>query len=351
MKSITIFIQRIQATNLRPVLRNTLRFKYPFVLVLLLAALTSGQARGQNYIVNYYGFNLGAQDLVYHPAQKQFMINSITDGQLGYINSEAQYRPLLKEELLIGATAMKIRGNTLYAVTNKLNAANAIGSGDQPRLIKLNLTTKKVESVVELGSIFKGAHYVADLTIDPEGIVYIVDALSPVIYKIDQTGRGSILVESDLLKSDEGQVKAIAYHKHAYLLVAVDREILKVDLKTGAIYMVDVETEFDSINSLHFTKEHLLVVSEGGQHGKVHILNTSNSWLAGKVLRTDAWEYKNPNNIEFVDNRIYILDSGADKLASSDFSVRIIDLNKLPASKKRKARILAGDVTILKKDF
>lgn len=349
MKSITIFIQRIQATNLRPALRNNLRFKYPFVLVLLLAALASGQARAQNYIVNYYGFNVGAQDLVYHAAQKQFMINSITDGQLGYINSEAQYRPLLKEELLIGATAMKIRGNTLYAVTNRLNAANA--NENQPRLIKLNLTTKKVESVVELGSLFKGAHFVADLTIDPEGIVYIVDARSPVIYKIDQSGRGSIFLESDFLKSENGQVKAIAYHKHEYLLVAVDREILKVDLKTGAVFMVDVDTEFESINSLHFTKEYLLVVSEGGQHGKVHILNTSNSWLAGKVLRTDAWEYKNPINIEFVDNRIYILDSEANKVASSDFSVRIIDLNKLPASRKRKARILAGDVTILKKDF
>lgn len=351
MKSITILIQSFQVLNLSQGLRYTLRYKYPFVLILLLAALASGQARAQNYIVNYYGFNVGAQDLVYHAAQKQFMINSITDGQLGYINSEAQYRPLLKEELLIGATAMKIRGNTLYAVTNRLNAANANENGNQPRLIKLNLTTKKVESVVELGSLFKGAHFVADLTIDPEGIVYIVDALSPVIYKIDQSGRGSIFLESDFLKSENGQVKAIAYHKHEYLLVAVDREILKVDLKTGAVFMVDVDTEFESINSLHFTKEYLLVVSEGGQHGKVHILNTSNSWLAGKVLRTDAWEYKNPINIEFVDNRIYILDSEANKVASSDFSVRIIDLNKLPASRKRKARILAGDVTILKKDF
>ncbi len=349
MKSITILIQSFQVLNLSQGLRYTLRYKYPFVLILLLAALASGQARAQNYIVNYYGFNVGAQDLVYHAAQKQFMINSITDGQLGYINSEAQYRPLLKEELLIGATAMKIRGNTLYAVTNRLNAANE--NGNQPRLIKLNLTTKKVESVVELGSLFKGAHFVADLTIDPEGIVYIVDALSPVIYKIDQSGRGSIFLESDFLKSENGQVKAIAYHKHEYLLVAVDREILKVDLKTGTVFMVDVDKEFESINSLHFTKEHLLVVSEGGQHGKVHILNTSNSWLAGKVLRTDAWEYKNPSNIEFVDNRIYILDSQANKLASSDFAVRIIDLNKLPTSRKRKARILAGDVTILKKDF
>jgi WD40 repeat protein len=199
--------------------------------------------------------------------------------------------------------------------------------------------------------VFKGPHFVADLTIDPEGIVYIVDALSPVIYKVDQSGRGSILIESDLLRSETGQVKAIAYHKHEYLLVAVDRDILKVDLKTGAVYMVSVETEFDSINSLHFTKEYLLVVSEGGRNGKVHILNTSNSWLAGKVLRTDTWQYKNPMNIEFVDNRIYILDSQADKVASSDFSVRIIDLNKLPTSKRRKARILAGDVTILKKDF
>ena len=337
--------------RLRPQLQYALCNRYSLALILGLLTLSFGHVQAQNYIVNYYGFNLAAQDLVYYPGQKQFLINSISDGQLGYINSEAQYREVLKDSLLIGSTAMKIRGNTLYAVTNRLNAASVKGNGNRPRLVKLNLATKKVESVVELGSLFKGAHFVADLTIDPEGIVYIVDALSPVIYKVDQSGRGSVLLESDLLKSDAGQVKAIAYHKHEYLLVAVDREILKVDLKSGAVYMVDVGTEFESINSLHFTKEYLLVVSEGGQHGKVHILNTSNSWLAGKVLRTDAWEYKNPSNIEFVDNRIYILDSEANKVASSDFAVRIIDLNKLPTSKKRKARILAGDVTILKKDF
>ena len=335
--------------RLTPQFRYAVCNKHSFVLVLGLVTLSFGRVQAQNYIVNYYGFNLAAQDLVYHPAQKQFIINSIRDGQLGYINSEAQYRTLLKDSLLIGTTAMKIRGNTLYAVTNRLS--NAKNKAGLPRLVKMNLTTKKVESVIELGSLFKGPHFVTDLTIDPEGVVYIVDALSPVIYKVDQSGRGSIFLESDFLKNELGQVKSIAYHKHEYLLVAVDREILKVDRRTGAVFMVDVETDFDSINSLQFTKEFLLVISEGGPHGKVHILNTSNSWLAGKVLRTDAWEYKNPINMEFVDNRIYILDSEADKLASSDFSVRIIDLNKLPTSRKRKARILAGDVTILKKDF
>lgn len=337
--------------HVTPRLQYVICSKYSFVLILVFVTLSFGQVQAQNYIVNYYGFNLAAQDLVYHPAQKQFMVNSIRDGRLGYVNSEAQYRELLQDSLLIGTTAMKIRGNTLYALTNRVNSANSKAGGNRSRLVKLNLTTEKVESVIELGPLFKGPNFVTDLTIDPEGVVYIVDALSPVILKINQAGRGSIALESDFLKSDAGQVKAIAYHKHEYLLVAVDREILKIDLKTRAVYMVDVETEFESIKSLQFTKEYLLVVSEGGQNGKVHILNTSNSWLAGKVLRTDAWEYKNPINIEFVDNRIYILDSEASKIASSDFSVRIIDLNKLPTSKKRKARILAGDVTVLKKDF
>ena len=335
-----------------PKLKYAVFFKHSFVLALFLAALSFGQVRAQNYIVNYYGFNLSPQDLVYHTAQKQFMINSLNDGQLGYINSEAQYRPLLKESLLIGATAMKIWGNTLYAVTNRLQSANInADEGNRPKLVKLNLSSKKIESVVELGTLFKGPHFVTDITIDPEGVVYIVDALSPVIYKVDQNGHGSVLVKNDLLKSKTDQVKAIAYHKHEYLLVAVDNDILKVDLKTGAIYMVNVETDFKNIKSLHFTKEYLLVVSEGGESGKVHILNTSNSWMAGKVLRTDTWQYKNPVNIEFVDNRIYILDSDAEKITSPDFSVRIIDLNKLPTSKRKKARVLAGDVSILKKDF
>ncbi|MEJ7694817.1 hypothetical protein [Daejeonella sp.] len=329
--------------------RSTRYFRIIFTLFLI--ALSYREARAQNYIVNYLGLNLDARDLVYYPAGKLFMINSINDGQLGYVNSDGQYRFLLKDSILIGTAAMKIQGNTLYAIINPVRKPNAIKGGSKPQLVKLNLSTNKIESVYELGDLFKGLHYVTDLTVDPDGVVYIADALAPVIYKVDKKGRGSVLVENELLSGITDQIKSIAYHKHEYLLVSVGRNILKVDLKTKAIYMVSIEKDFDDINSIHFTKEYLLVVSEGNADGRVHILNTSNSWLSGQVLRTDIWKYKRPVNIEFVDNRIYVLDSEADKIAQPDFSIRVIDLNKLPANKKRKARIIAGDVTILKKDF
>lgn len=350
MKKISILIQRFVTINLRPQ-RVYAAYYLSFILISFLTTLSPERATAQNYIVNYLGMNLDARDLVYYPKQKLFIINSMNDGQLGYVNSEGQYRLLLKDSLLIGATAMKIQENTLYAITNPVKRPNTLARVSRPKLVKLNLSTNKVESVYELGKLFKGLHYVTDLTVDPEGVVYIVDALSPVIYKVDKNGLGSVLIENDLLNSMTDQVKSVAYHKHEYLLVSVGRDILKIDLKTKTVYEVSVETDFDDINSLHFTKEHLLVISEGAAAGRVHILNTSNSWLSGRVLRTDTWQYKRPVNIEFVDNRIYVLDSEADKIALSDFSVRVIDLNKLPTNKKRKARIVAGDVTILKKDF
>lgn len=321
------------------------------LLVSCLMALATGQVKAQNYIVNYFGFNLDPRALVYYPDEKQFIVNSMNDGQLGYVNSEGQYKFLLENKLLVGSTAMKVRGKILYALVNPEKGPDMESGASRPQLIKLNLSTQKVESVIELGSLFKGLHYVTDLTINPGGVIYVVDALSPVIYKVDKNGKATVLIENNLLFSKTDQVKSIAYHKHEYLLVSMGREILKVDLKTKAVYIVSVETDFDEIKSLHFTKEFLLVVSEGTSDGRVHILNTSNSWLSGRVLRTDAWQYKNPVNIEFVDNRIYILDSAADLTESPDFSVRVIDLNKLPTNKKRKARIIAGDVTILRKDF
>lgn len=324
----------------------------PLFFLLFFTVLIPASANAQNYIVNYYGLNLDARDLVYYPAEKQFMISTMREGELGFINSEGQYKSLLKNSQLIGSAAMKIRGNTLYALTNPVSGlkVNEPGS-DKHQLVKLNLTNNKVESVYDIDHLFSGPHFVSDLTIDPDGVVYISDAQSPVIYKIDRDGHGSVLLENNLLISKTGKVKAIAFHKHDYLLVAVDRQILKVDLKTLAVYVVDIEGDFENINTIHFTKEYLLVVSEGSRSGKVHILNTSNSWLKGNVLRTDIWQYKNPVNVEFVDNRIYILDSEAGLLTTPDFSVRVIDLNKLPTNKKKKARIIAGDVTILKKDF
>lgn len=43
------------------------------------------------------------------------MISTMREGELGFINSEGQYKSLLKNSQFIGSAAMKIRGNTLYA--------------------------------------------------------------------------------------------------------------------------------------------------------------------------------------------------------------------------------------------
>ena len=326
-----------------------------FLLATLILLLPQMGA-AQNYIVNYYGLNLAARDLVYYPAQKQFIINTVTDGQLGYINSEGRYKLFLKDSLLAGSTAVKIRGNFLYALSgNVLSKSNTDSiNQNRPKLVKVNLLDKSIASVYELDNLYKGAHFLTDLAIDPAGVIYISDALSPVIYKIDTNGVGSVLLENDQLRSPNGQVNAIAYHRNGYLLVAVNRDILKINLSNlnsvSAVYMD--EFRFSDINSLHFTPEHLLVVSEKGSTGKVHILNSSDSWVTGNVLRTDDWTYKTPVNIEFVDNRIYVLDSNSDKIVPSDFSVRVIDLHKLPTpTKKRNAKITTGHVTVTRKDF
>ncbi|HEX8376303.1 MAG TPA: hypothetical protein VF602_00695 [Pedobacter sp.] len=334
--------------------RRIFRHLILFITLSIIMMLSSIGAQAQNYLVTYSGLNLDARDLAYYPAKKQFIISSAQDGQLGFIDSEGGYSLLLKDSLLIGATGLKINGDFLYVLTgNSVISSQANTHTDnQTKLVKVNLLDKTIIYVQEIDKLYKGPHFISDLAIDGEGAVYIVDAQSPVIYKIQSDGTGSVLLEDSRLNTEAFQTKTISYHKNGYLLVAVNSTLLKIDLSnTNSISEVYIEEGLGAIASLHFTPEHLLILSEVGESGKIHILNSTNSWASGNVLRTDTSTYLNPVNTDFVKNKIYVLDSHKDKVSSSDFSVRVIDLQKYPSKNKRKGRVIVGEVTVSKKGF
>lgn len=328
----------------------------PFSLALIVSVmlLMALQVKAQSYIINYSGLNLDAQALAYYPAQKRFIVSSMKDGQLGYIDSDGQYTLFLKDSLLIGATGLKVKDNFLYVLAGNSNTPSNIDltSGKHIKLIKLNLLDKTIVSTYKLDKLHPGPHYISDLVIDNKGTVYITDVLNPVIYKVNTDGSTSILLTNKLLDSKSNQNKAITYHKNDYLLVAVNSDIFKIDLtNNNSISKVFVEEGFDSINSMHFTPNHLLILSEGGDSRKVHILNSSNSWVAATILRTDTWNYNSPVNLDFVKNKIFVLDANTDKVSSADFSLRVIDLKKYPRKKGKKGRAVAGDISATKKGF
>ncbi|MEJ6980288.1 hypothetical protein WG906_07495 [Pedobacter sp. P351] len=327
---------------------------FSLALILALTLFTEKQVKAQNYTINYFDVNLDAQALAYYPPQKCFVVSSMKEGQLGYIDSEGRYKLFLKDDKLIGATGLKVRDNFLYVLTGNstLTSKGDPAFGKDIKLIKINLLDKTIVSTYELDKLYSGPHYITDLVIDNEGIVYITDAFCPVIYKVSPNGVTSILLTDKRLNSQNNQNKPLTYHKNGYLLVAVNSDILKIDLtNNNSISRVFVEEGFDDINSIHFTTNYLLALSEGGDSRKVHILNSSNSWASANILRTDIWNYNSPVNLDFFKNKIFVLDANIEKVSDADFSVRVIDLKKYPKKKGKKGRVVAGDISVARKGF
>jgi hypothetical protein len=170
-----------------------------------------------------------------------------------------------------------------------------------------------------------------------------LDVAEAAIHKLNPDNTSTVLFANRLLS----KAKSIVYHVNGYLLAAIDGDLYKLNLADSSFSKVFLEVGFDEIKTLRFTKYHLLILAEGGEENKVHILNSSNSWASGNLLRTDSWTYINPNSIEFVNNKIYVLDSHIKTppdlaVSTGYFSVHVTDLQKRPRPKRRKGTVTVG---------
>lgn len=315
------------------------------IVIFITSILYTPKVKSQNYVINYSVLNLNPQSIVYYPAKKKFIVSSTKQGQLGYIDDNGKYILLMKDVLLTGASRMRIMDNFLYVITNSSKTSEQLEQ-TQSHLVKINLKNKSIVSNTPFGKLHTASsENNTDLAIDNVGAIYIIDEVAAVIHKVKSDGTSSVILANNLLS----KAKSIIFHENGYLLVAVDRDLYKINLSDNTFTKVFLEEGFDEINSLHFSPNHLLILAEGGDVNKVHILNSSNSWASANLLRTDTWTYINPNSIEYVNNKIYVLDSHIPSspgtaVKSGDFSVHVTDLRKRLKVKGRKGTVTVGEL-------
>ena len=317
-------------------------------LYVLIAIFFSAKAPAQSLVINYFETDAYPQSLVYYPAKKQFIVGSMKKGQIGSVNEKGEYTVLLQDSVLIASSGLKIRGNDLYVLSGDLGySANSSEKSkyNVARLVRIDLISNKISSVVNLDTLFKGPHFVNDLALDDAGNIYITDSYSPVIYKVKPDGKASVWVNSDYFKDEGRNLNGIVYHKNGYLLVSsISGQLYKIDIGDSSnLSEVEIKGDFRGVNGLQFTSSHLLVMSQAQGHNQVHILSSNDSWKTARVLRTDNYKYIYPNKAETVGNKIYVMDSNLDDLnkstgQSNSFSVRVIDLQKRILKKNRKAK-------------
>jgi sugar lactone lactonase YvrE len=154
----------------------------------------------------------------------RFLVSSFGRGTIGAVSFDGNYTPLIEDPDLKSTLGLHIdeaRKRIVAAVTDGL-------LGDVAKVGVYDLNTGSRIWLIDLAAIYPGGiHLADDLTIDPQGNIYITDTKSPVIYKVDMNGNASVFFEDQYFAKPPwvaarvwSGFNGIAYDNDGFLIVA-----------------------------------------------------------------------------------------------------------------------------------
>jgi hypothetical protein len=163
------------------------------------------------------------EGIAFDKFNNRFLVSSFGKGTIGTVSFIGDYTPFIRDDDLKSTLGLHIdeaRKRVVVAVTDGL-------FGDVAKVGVYDLQTGSRIWLIDLAPLWPEAiHLADDLAIDPEGNIYITDAKSPVIYKVDINGRASVFFENDLFAKPPGfpfywvGFNGIVYNNNGFLIVA-----------------------------------------------------------------------------------------------------------------------------------
>jgi hypothetical protein len=154
----------------------------------------------------------------------RFLVSSFGKGTIGAVSFNGEYTPFIQDPDLTSTLGLHIdeaRKRIVVAVTDGL-------LGDVAKVGVYDLNAGSRIWLIDLAPLYpNGVHLANDLTIDPQGNIYITDTKSPVIYKVDIDGNASVFFEDQYFAKPPwvaarvwSGFNGIAYDNDGFLIVA-----------------------------------------------------------------------------------------------------------------------------------
>ncbi len=166
----------------------------------------------------------------------------------------------------IGIHIDAARGRLLVANSD---VASFQGGDGHAMLGAYDLETGERLFMADLGGSIddSGTHFANDMTVGPDGTVYVTDSLTPVVYAVSTSGAVSVLVRDGVL-ANGGFLNGIEYHPNGYLLAADSdaRGLIRIDLTPEpAITRIETAEPFDGDGLTLLPDGRLVVVARTGE--------------------------------------------------------------------------------------
>ena len=286
--------------------------------------------------INFTASRQYPEGIAYSSQLASFVIGSITQGKIGTVTTDGTYLDLITAPEMISSMGIKVTNDRIL-VCNSDQGVSVKSTPQTTRqiaeLLVFNLNSRQLERRVDLDALYTSPRHLAnDLTVQPDGTVYVTDSFAPVIYKVLSSGQASVLVESPLFSSASFGLNGIVYHPSGYLIVAQTGagKLYKIDLQNNnAISEVGGLPNLPG-DGLTLLNNDLYVVTGSGS--RVAQVRSTDNWQTASIIKTDEVGYSQATTNVAVNGSIYTLNArigeisaamgDPSKLQSSDYSIQ-----------------------------
>ncbi|EMR04230.1 gluconolactonase [Cesiribacter andamanensis] len=242
--------------------------------------------------------NLYPEGLEYDRHMKRFLLSSITQGSIGFVEEYGSYMEWINDPDIPSTIGLHIdlpRKRLLVAVSD-LGLSKK--SSETTAYMLAGLAAYDLRSgerlfFIRMDELLPGLpHFANDVTVDQRGNAYVTDSFTGVIYKVDVEGEASIFYQDAALNPapDNFGLNGIEYDPRGYLLVSKldENKLLRFPLNNPSAYTeIEVPVALNSPDGLTLTSNKELVVVNnafGGEQGSVLRLRSRDGWKTTEVV-------------------------------------------------------------------
>lgn len=307
----------------------------------IIAAFVFLNADAQTSRITFQSPLLYPEGVAFNNKTNMFFISSVTTGTIGTADRHGNYKVFYNDQSLKSTFGMRIdtKRNRLWICAGDPNYSKFSDSSTYKkkiRLIGIDLSAGKKTEDIDLSNVYTGKHFANDLTLDDSGNIYITDSYSPVIYKVDATGKASVFATSELFKGEDVGLNGIVFSPKGYLLTTntSNGSLLKIDIgNPGKISKVQLKNFYPGADGLLWNEQNNLVLIQNRGVNKAFQLTSNDNWNTAEAKAATAAtdRFQHPSSGTIANGKIFLVNSKINELSdhtlppSKEFSLQLIE--------------------------
>jgi sugar lactone lactonase YvrE len=229
------------------------------------------------------------EGIEYDQANRRFMTGSLAEGSILVIGRDGGVTPFVRDSSLVSSVGIEVdEPRDRILVANSDRAVFQPGNVGQAKLNVYSLTTGERVALVDLAAVIgtpsdPPAYFANDVTVDPDGNVYVTDTRMNVIYKVTPDYKAQVLHRFPAMEGGAA-LNGIVYHDGGYLLVVAGSLLYKVPVANPAgTTQVNVAEPVPGQDGIVWAADGTLaVVSNSADAPRVVKLRSADDWASAQ---------------------------------------------------------------------